>query len=151
VARRDRLLTALVAATGLAGLAVSVYLTFVHYSAAPLVCSAGGAIDCERVLTSGFAVIGGSALPTSAAGIAWFTVSAGLAIAQLAGRDSPLLSRAQLAWSALGLATIIGLVFIEIVILGAVCLWCTVAHTLVLITFLLVITMRPSAAEGGRA
>ena len=151
MARRDRLLTALVAATGLAGLAVSVYLTFVHYSAAPLVCSAGGAIDCERVLTSGFAVIGGSALPTSAAGIAWFTVSAGLAIAQLAGRDSPLLSRAQLAWSALGLATIIGLVFIEIVILGAVCLWCTVAHTLVLITFLLVITMRPSAAEGGRA
>lgn len=151
MAGRDRLLGALIAAMGLAGLAVSTYLTFVHYSAAPLVCSTSGAIDCERVLTSGFAVIGGSALPTSAAGIAWFAVSAGLAVAQLAGRDSPLLSRAQLAWSALGLATVVGLVFIEIVMLGAVCLWCTVAHTLVLITFLLLITMRRPAAEGGRA
>jgi len=41
-------------------------------------------------------------------------------------------------------------VFIEIVMLGAVCLWCTVAHALVLITFLVVITMRRPAAEGGR-
>jgi uncharacterized membrane protein len=147
---RDRLLGALIAAVGLAGLAVSVYLTFVHYSAAPLVCSTSGAIDCERVLTSGFAVIGGSGLPTSAAGIAWFIVSGALAVAQLAGRGSPLLARAQLAWSALGLATVIGLVFIEIVMLGAVCLWCTVAHALVVITFLLVITARQPAAEGRR-
>ena len=150
MAGRDRFVGALVAAIGLAGVAVSVYLTFVHYSAAPLVCSTSGAIDCERVLTSGFAVIGGSALPTSVAGIVWFTISAGLAIAQLARLDSRLWSRAQLAWSALGLATVIGLVFIEIVMLGAVCLWCTVAHALVLITFLVVITMRRPAAEGGR-
>ncbi|HET9410319.1 MAG TPA: vitamin K epoxide reductase family protein, partial [Candidatus Dormibacteraeota bacterium] len=60
-------------------------------------------------------------------------------------------SRAQLAWSGLGLVTVIGLVFIEIVRLGAVCLWCTVAHVLVLITFLLVITIRQPAAEGGTA
>lgn len=151
MAGRDRLVGALVAGMGVAGVAVSTYLTFVHYSAAPLVCSAGGAIDCGRVLASGFAVIGGSALPTSAAGIVWFTASAGLAVAQLAGRDSPLLSRVQLGWSAAGLATVVGLVFIEIVMLGAVCLWCTVAHTLVLITFLLVITTRRPAAEGGRA
>jgi uncharacterized membrane protein len=150
LAARDRVPTTLIAATGLAGLAVSVYLTFVHYSAAPLVCSASGAIDCERVLTSGFAVIGGSALPTSAAGIVWFVVSAALAGAQLAGRASPLLSRTQLAWSAIGLVTVVVLVFIEIVLLGAVCLWCTVAHTLVVITFLLVITVRQAAAEGRR-
>jgi len=136
---------------GLAGVGVSLYLTFVHYSAAPLVCSAGGAIDCGRVLTSGFAVIGGSSLPTSAAGIVWFAVSAVLATAQLAGRDSPRLARMQLAWSAVGLATVVGLVFIEIVMLGAVCLWCSVAHTLVLITFLVVITTRRPAAEGGGA
>lgn len=149
MAGRDRVVGALIAAIGLAGLAVSVYLTFVHYSAAPLVCSTSGAINCERVLTSGFAVIGGSTLPTSAAGIIWFIVSAALAVAQLAGRASPLLVRAQLAWSAVGLATVVGLVFIEIVMLGAVCLWCTVAHTLVVITFLLVITVGQPAAEDG--
>ena len=147
MAGRDRLVGAVVAAVGLAGVAVSIYLTFVHYSAAPLVCSTSGAIDCERVLTSGFGVIGGSALPTSAAGIVWFTVSASLAVRQLAGRGSRSLARAQLAWSAVGLATVIGLVFIEIVVLGAVCLWCTVAHALVVATFLLVITVRQPAAE----
>jgi uncharacterized membrane protein len=147
VAGRDRLLAGLIAAAGLAGITVSAYLTFVHFSAAPLACSTGGAVDCERVLASGFAVIGGSAFPTSASGIVWFAVSAGLALAQLAGRPSLLLSRAQLVWSALGLVTVVGLVFIEIVVLGAICLWCTAAHVLVAATFVLVVTARQPAAE----
>ena len=145
---RDRLFAWLVAVVGLAGVAVSVYLTFVHFSAAPLVCSTSGAVDCELVLGSGFAVIGGSAIPTSAAGIAWFTVSTGIALAQVSGRGSPWLSRAQLAWSAAGLATVIALVFVEIVMLGAICIWCTVAHALALLTFVLVVTMRRRSVEG---
>jgi uncharacterized membrane protein len=148
---RDRLLAGLVAAAAVAGLAVSVYLTFVHFSTVPLACSTSGTVNCERVLTSGFGVIGGSGVPTSASGIVWFGVSAGLAIAQLAGRGWPLLTRAQLAWSALGLVTVVGLIFIEIVVLGAICLWCTAAHALVVLTFLLVITRWQSASARGSA
>ena len=144
---RDRVMAGLAAAAGLAGLAVSVYLTAVHFSTVPLACSTSGAVDCERVLTSGFGVIAGSVVPTSASGIVWFAVSTGLAVAQLAGRGSPLLLRAQLVWSALGLATVVGLVFIEIVMLGAICLWCTTAHALVVVTFLLVITARQPVAD----
>ena len=144
---RDRVMSGLVASAGLAGLAVSVYLTAVHFSTVPLACSTSGAINCERVLTSGFGVIGGSAIPTSVSGIVWFTVSTGFAVAQLAGRGSPLLLRAQLVWSAAGLATVVGLIFIEIVMLGAICLWCTAAHALVVITFLLVITARQSVSD----
>lgn len=151
MAGRGRMLAWLVAATGVSGVAVSLYLTFVHYAAAPLVCSATGAVDCERVLTSGFAVIGGSAIPTSAAGIAWFTVSTALALVQVGGFGSPLLARAQLAWAAAGLATVIGLVFIEIVMLGAICIWCTVAHGLAVVTFVLVVMIGPPAVEGDAA
>jgi uncharacterized membrane protein len=129
----------------LAGLGVSVYLTVVHYSTIPLACPTGAVLSCEQVLSSRFAVIGGSGLPTSAAGIAWFTISAGLAIAVLR-TSRPRLRRIQLAWSAIGLATVVYLLFVEIVQLGAICLWCTAAHVLVLLIFLIALP-RP---DGGR-
>lgn len=112
-----------------AGLAISVYLTVVHYSTIPLACPASGVVSCEQVLSSRYAVIGGSAVPTAAAGIVWFAVSAGLA---LLGRH-----RAQLAWSSIGLATVLFLVYVEIVQVGAVCLWCTAAHAMVVLIFLI--------------
>jgi uncharacterized membrane protein len=47
----------------------------------------------------------------------------------------------QLAWSALGLVTALFLVYVEIVQLGAICIWCTAAHILVLVIFLIAVTM----------
>jgi uncharacterized membrane protein len=122
-------------AASVAGLGVSIYLTVVHYSSIPPACPATAQINCEQVLSSAYGVIGGSAVPTSAAGIAWFAVSALLAAGRLTGRAG--LARPQLAWSALGLATVLFLVFIELVVLGAVCVWCSAAHVLVLLIFLI--------------
>jgi uncharacterized membrane protein len=85
-------------------------------------------------------VIGGSAVPTSAAGIVWFAVSGLLAVGRLAGREQ--LASVQLGWSALGLLTVLFLVYVEIVRLGAVCVWCSTAHVLVLVIFLIAL---PSA------
>jgi uncharacterized membrane protein len=113
----------------LAGLAISIYLTVVHYTTVPLVCPVSGVINCEQVLTSRYGVIGDSGVPTSAAGIVWFAVSAALAALR---RRSALL-----AWSSLGLLTALLLVYVEIVQLGAVCIWCTAAHVLVLLIFLI--------------
>src|ERR1700681_3768957 len=112
-------------AASLAGLGVSIYLTVVHYSSIPLACPATAQINCEQVLSSAYGVIGGSAIPTSAAGIAWFAVSALLAAGRLTGRAE--LARPQLAWSAVGLMTVLFLVYVEIVWLGAVCVWCSTA------------------------
>jgi uncharacterized membrane protein len=137
---RAALLPGLCAVTALAGIGVSAYLTVVHYSAAPLVCSAGGIVNCERVLTSPFAVISGSSVPTAAAGVLWFSISLCLALAQVVRPRSRLLATAFLAWSAAGLATVLYLVFVEIVRLGVLCAWCTAAHGLVLLTFLVALT-----------
>jgi uncharacterized membrane protein len=147
---RDRLLAAATVVAGVAGFAIAIYLTVVHYSVVPLVCSTSGLISCERVLSSPYSVIAGSTVPTSAAGIVWFVVSTVLGAAQLAGRNPARLVRLHLAWSAIGLATVIALVFIEIVALGAICIWCTTAHALVVVTFLAVLarwqTMTSSSA-----
>ena len=138
----DRRLQTLIWIAALAGLGVSAYLTVVHYTSVPLVCSTSGAINCEQVLSSPYAVIAGTTLPTSAAGMVWFAVTAALAGMRLAGPNSPVVARLQLAWSAIGLATIVGLVFIEIVVLGAICIWCTASHSLVVAIFLLVLSDR---------
>jgi len=122
----------------LAGLAISIYLTVVHYSTIPLACPASAVVNCEQVLSSRYAVIGGSALPTSAAGIVWFAIAAGLVLLRR--------RRALLAWSSIGLVTALFLVYIEIVQLGAVCIWCTAAHAMVLLIFLIALP-RP---EGDR-
>jgi uncharacterized membrane protein len=127
-------------AASVAGLGVSIYLTAVHYSSIPLACPATAQIDCEQVLSSPYGVIGGSAVPTSAAGIVWFAVSGLLAVGRLAGREQ--LASVQLGWSALGLLTVLFLVYVEIVRLGAVCVWCSTAHVLVLVIFLIAL---PSA------
>ena len=130
-------------AASLARLGVSIYLTVVHYSSIPLACPATAQINCEQVLTSAYGVIGGSAIPTPAAGIVWFAVSGLLAAGRLTGRSG--LARPQLAWSALGLLTVLFLVYVEIVQLGAVCIWCSAAHVLVLVIFLISL---PTAGEG---
>jgi uncharacterized membrane protein len=130
-------------AASVAGLAVSIYLTAVHYSSVPLACPATAQINCEQVLSSAYGVIGGSGVPTSAAGIVWFAVSALLAAGRLSGRAE--LARPQLVWSALGLLTVLFLVYVEIVQLGAVCVWCSATHVLVLLIFLIAL---PGSREG---
>lgn len=110
-------------AAGVAGVAVSAYLTAVHYSGAPLACPRTATISCEAILSSGYAVVGGTSIPTSAAGIVWFAVSAVLWTRQYSGLH--------LAWSIAGLLTVLYLVFIEIVVIGEICIWCTLAHVLV--------------------
>jgi len=133
---------------GLAGVGVSAYLTMVHYAGIPLACPTNAAINCEQVLSSSYAVVGGSAVPTAAAGIVWFGVSAGLAVAVLLNHAAPSWARLQLGWSAIGLAVVLYLVYVEIVRLGVVCAWCSVAHALVLLIFLVALP-RPQEARVG--
>ncbi|HET7419305.1 MAG TPA: vitamin K epoxide reductase family protein [Candidatus Dormibacteraeota bacterium] len=116
-------------ALSVAGVGVSIYLTVLHFIGFVPACPVTGSINCEAVLSSPYAVILGTAVPTSASGIVWFAVSAVLWTRPF--------GRLQLAWSAAGVLTVLFLVFIEIVRVGAICLWCTAAHVLVVAIFLI--------------
>lgn len=115
----------------LAGIAISIYLTVLHYAGFAPECPTSGAINCEAVLSSPYAVIAGTSIPTSAAGIAWFAING---LLWTRPRRNLLL-----AWSLLGLLTVIYLLFVEIVLVGAICLWCTVAHLLVVVLVLIAV------------
>ncbi len=107
-----------------AGVAISIYLTTVHYANAPLFCSTQGTVDCEAVLHSRYATLAG--VPISVGGIVWFAGMAALAIVRP-------VSRTALAWLALGLASVLWLVYVELFRLEKLCLWCSAAHVLIVV------------------
>ena len=128
-------------AMALAGLAISVYLTTVHYAHVPLLCSAGGIVNCTQVTTSVYSVVPGTQIPITIPGMLWFLVSGSLASAAWrmqarTGVAPARLGLAHLGWGAIGLVTVLYLVYIEIVRLHAICEWCTAVHMLTLLTFL---------------
>jgi uncharacterized membrane protein len=121
-------------ALSVAGVGVSLYLTALHYAGVSPACVTSGSINCEAVLSSSYAVIAGSSVPTSALGVVWFGASAALWT-----RPPGWL---QVVWSAAGLITVLYLVFIEVVRINAICLWCTAAHLLVVVLLLLAVSFR---------
>jgi uncharacterized membrane protein len=80
---------------------------------------------CSVVLASSYSRIAG--LPTSILGVGWFLVALGLSLAVL---RNPKLGVALLVWSLIGLVGVVWLMYIEFVVIGAICPFCTSAHIL---------------------
>ena len=132
---------------GLAGVAISIYLTAVHYAGVPLVCSSTGVVNCERVLSSSYSSVMG--IPWSVGGIVWFAVATAGALIALRRPEPAFLQPAQVAWSLFGFATVLYLVGVEAISLGVLCAWCTALHGLVLVALVLSIARTPSLPEAG--
>lgn len=111
------------------GLGISVYLTFVHYDAhVPLVCTDNSFINCGRVITSPQSVVAG--LPLAVWGILWFVV---LGVAIGLRREPRSWSRVlDLGWAVVGALSVVYFIYIELFVVGVLCLWCSIVHLLVL-------------------
>jgi uncharacterized membrane protein len=124
----------------LVGLAITIYLTTVHYENVPLVCSVSGLIDCARVISSSYSVVPGTTLPITIPGFGWCVVSASLAIIGLFTTTASRQHRirlAQFVWALSGLLVVLYLVYVELVRLHTICVWCTALHVLILLMFLI--------------
>jgi uncharacterized membrane protein len=145
LARDDwrRLLLLLLAGVGLA---VSVYLTVVHYSNAPLACVNSGVVNCDLVTRSSYGVVPGTSIPVSLGGIVWF--GAVLAIALAMPRIPPMAAASVLIGSsAVGAVVVLYLVYVELVRLHHICEWCTVVHAAVIGILLVSVTVGQDALE----
>lgn len=117
-------------AASIVGVAIAIYLSVVHLTTAvPLYCSATGVVNCEQVVTSPASMVFG--IPVAYYGVAWFVVMA-LVLVRPAG---PLLSAGRLAWAVVGALTVLYLFYTELFVIGAICLWCSIVHALVLVIF----------------
>ncbi len=116
----------LVGLLGLAGLALSLYLTVVP---TPEFCDITSFISCDRVLSSPYAKIAG--IPTSLYGAVWF---AAMSTAAFLSVDRKIITIFMKGWTVLGLLGVAVLVYVELVLINAVCILCTAAHLLAVFT-----------------
>jgi uncharacterized membrane protein len=122
-----------------AGTAVSAYLTIAHYSNPELlVCSDSGTVNCNAVTTSAQSELFG--VPVALLGLLWFAGMMVVCLPVAWRASSQWVHLARLAGSVAGMGFVLWLLYAELIIVRAICLWCTVAHVLAFALFAVLVT-----------
>jgi uncharacterized membrane protein len=111
------------------GIADTIYLTIAHFTTVvSLVCPDKGIINCGKVTSSSYSEIFG--IPVSLFGLIFFIGMFVLQLPYLWRNNSILVKFGRLAYSILGIMSVFWFVYVEIHILNAICLYCTLVHIL---------------------
>ena len=122
---QQRLAYLLALVFSLAGIGLSTYLMDESSVLGTSFCEIGSAFSCTAVLQSTYSKFLG--LSIAFYGLVWFVASATLSLASL---KRHIARRMLLYWGALGLAGIAVLNYVEFFVIGAFCLYCSIAHVL---------------------
>lgn len=118
----------------LLGVAVASYLTYAHFTSPEvLACSDKGTINCAKVTTSAQSVFLG--VPVAVLGLGYFLAVAPLMLPAAWRSSDRRLRWGRLAAVTAGLGFVFWLLYAELFILDAICLWCSVVHVLTLLLF----------------
>jgi uncharacterized membrane protein len=122
----------------LIGIGVAIYLTIAHYDThVSLVCSAKGAINCEKVTTSAQSKVFG--IPVALLGLAYYVGMVPWHLPAAWRSADPRIRLGRLVYCASGIVFVFYLVYAEAIIIKAICLWCTAIHVITLIIFMLTV------------
>lgn len=106
----------------LVGMAVSIYLTYVHFDRGALVCGLG---DCSTVQASQFATIAG--IPIAVLGLGQFIVLLLLGVGRVrAPQRAELFTYLAFGIALAGTLYSAYLTYLEIAVIRAICQWCVV-------------------------
>jgi uncharacterized membrane protein len=142
VTRVPRWVVPTTAALSAGAVAVSLYLTIVHYTSPDLLaCSSSGTVNCEAVTTSAQSTFLG--IPVALLGLLWSVVMLALCLPWAWGSSSRLVHLARLGVAVGGIAFVLWLVYAELFIIGAICVWCTVVHVIAFALFVIVVITAP--------
>lgn len=129
-------LTATVVAV--AGLGVSVYMTYEHFTGSKtLACPNTGVINCAKVTSSPESVIFG--VPMAILGLLFFAGMLALNLPAVWRRADSWLRGLRLAGASVGVLFVLYLLYVELFEVNAICLWCTAVHVLSFVLFVLVV------------
>jgi len=118
----------------LAGLGVSGYLTYEHYTgSSSLVCSDKGIVNCLEVTTSIYSKVLG--IPVADLGLVFFVVMLVLQLPYVWARPDPIIRNIRMIWATVGLISALYLLYTELFRIDAICLWCTTVHVLTFLIF----------------
>lgn len=115
------------------GLALSAYLSYVHYNLDALVCGTG---SCELVQTSEYSEMFG--IPIALLGVAMFViVIAGIILRELRPETADLVSTGILMILLTAILYWIYLTYLEINVIHAICQWCVASSLTTLALFVI--------------
>jgi uncharacterized membrane protein len=138
----SRWVAPLTTAMALAATAVAAYLTVAHYADPDLlVCAENGTVNCGAVTSSAQSSFLG--VPVALLGLVWAAAMLGLCLPVAWRSTSRTVHLARLAGALGGMTFVLWLVYAELIIVGAICVWCTVVHVLAFGLFAVVVTTTP--------
>ncbi len=125
---------------GLFASSIVIY-TYYYLRELPPLCTSfkspfpGITIDCERVLSSKYSDIGGVPLDLLAA--IWFVINIILVLLYDlgSGNAAAFAINALFYWRFLGIIVVPYLIFVEVYLLNALCVYCTIMHVMIIIDF----------------
>lgn len=139
---RPRLTARILVAWGASffALGISIYLTIAHYSSAvSLVCPlGGGVINCTKVTTSPESIIFG--VPVAVLGLAYYLFMVVLLSPWAWWSTNRYVAPLRVGATVISLGLIAYLIYAELYVIHAICLWCSTVHVLTLIIFICVVT-----------
>jgi uncharacterized membrane protein len=119
----------------LVGLAVSAYLTYAHYSSPTVLsCPDTALVNCVKVTTSPQSMIFG-VIPVAVTGLGYFVAMTVLCSPPAWRSRWPAVRWVRLAGVVAGVAMVCYLAYVELVVIDALCVYCTAVHALTLLLF----------------
>lgn len=133
----------------IAGLFVTVYLTYLHFQPSALVCplgSAGSLVDCAKVVTSPESSVFG--IPVPILGLGYFVPMLVLSTPRSWRSSHPLVAPARLSATVVSMGFVCYLIYAELYEIHAICFWCSIVHALSFMIFVAVATGWDEARSG---
>ncbi|MCW1301944.1 MAG: vitamin K epoxide reductase family protein [Candidatus Parvarchaeota archaeon] len=142
ISRKDFIILMTMSVIGLISSSTVLYEIYaVHYL--PPFCQLpgnilGASFNCAKVLLSSYANVGPVSLDLLAA--VWFIVNIALVImmSYAGGRTARHVLRFLFGWRFLGIAVVAYLLYLELAVVRAICLYCTVMHAAIIIDFVII-------------
>jgi uncharacterized membrane protein len=144
--RRWRIVLSMV--LSLAGLGLSTYLTIAHFAGAQILeCAGNGVVDCTKVTTSPQSYVFG--IPVAILGLGYWVVMTALNSPWAWRAADRRIHLARLVLSVVGIGFVLYLVSAELLIIKAICLYCTGVHIVTFAQLLLVMSTVPTMLGWG--
>lgn len=140
---------ALAMALSLAGLGLSTYLTVAHFVGAHILeCAGNGVIDCTKVTTSPQSYVFG--MPVAVLGLGYYVVVTAINTPWAWRSADRRIHQARLALSILGIGFVLYLISAELLVIKAICIYCTGVHIVTFALLVLVMSTVPTMLGWGQ-
>jgi uncharacterized membrane protein len=130
------------------GLGIATYLTIAHFGHVALVCSNSGEINCQKVTTSAESYF--LHIPVAILGLGFYVTMTALNLPVAWRSTDRRVHIARLGMLVLGMCFALYLVSAELLLIGAICLWCTGVHLVTFCLFVLVVQTVPRMLGWGQ-